>query len=124
MLGFHPSVRTENEFMNPYKPPESIDDTTPFVDRKLTPVVCANCGNGFDGVMKKSLIGFRQYPCQHCRKDMAYPMLMPYRITYWILLVSAFTYQNLAGESWILEIFIFLLVFAVLMDLYLLWKHR
>ena len=109
--------------MNPYEPPKSTESLPSFLNAKLTPATCPHCQYSFQGVARKSFLGFQKFTCESCHKPFSYPLYRGYRITYWLLLAVAFVVSSNAPRAQP-GIFVGLMSLAVLIDLYLLWKRR
>jgi prepilin signal peptidase PulO-like enzyme (type II secretory pathway) len=108
--------------MDPYKPPKSLASPS-FMDAKLIPVTCPHCQATFDGVPRKSFLGFQKYSCESCRANFNYPLFKGYRITYWVILIAVLLYMALAQTSGQPNLFVILMGIAVVIDGYLLWKR-
>jgi hypothetical protein len=95
-----------------------------FLDAKLDLVTCASCGHSFQGVAKKSFLGFRSYTCDLCAKKTNYPLHNGFRIFYWIVLISALVVKLFFFPQMVPSIFIIMMAFAVIMDLVFIWIRR
>lgn len=109
--------------MNPYEPPKSTSEAISLLNAETHPVTCPHCSVAFQGVPKKTFLGFRQYTCPSCHKKFKYPLSRGYRITYWLLLLGSFVMMvNKPGTQ--PNLFTLLMAIAVIWDLYLMWKRR
>ena len=108
--------------MNPYKPPGTPVEDPKTQNEKLTPATCSHCGHSFNGVARKTFLGFQKFTCERCRMEFSRELFRGYRITYWVLLVLATAVMlNTPGAR--PNIFVILMAIAVSIDAYRLWKR-
>ena len=115
--------KREDAQANPYKPPAAPVEDLGAQNEKLTPTKCTHCGHEFNGVARKTFLGFKKFRCEHCRLEFTSTLFTGHRITYWVLLIiaAAFMFGRQGGQP---NIFVILMAVAVGIDLYRLWKLR
>ncbi len=86
--------------MNPYNPPEPSEDFPSFMKGKI------------------------DVKCPHCKHEFSSPANRGYRITYWIILISAIAYFIFSRSQGKPSIFILMMSFAVLADICLMWLRK
>lgn len=109
--------------MDPYKPPTPVDQPS-FLDADAKPVVCPHCDTAYDGIARKSFLGFQKHTCIGCNENFLYPLYKGYRITYWVLLALMLTFYSRAPQGSQPSIFIMLMGCAVIVDGWLLWQRK
>lgn len=109
--------------MDSYKPPTPADPQS-VLGAETKPVVCPHCDTGYDSVPRKSFLGFQKHTCICCNENFSYPLYKGYRIAYWVLLVLALTFFSRAPQGSQPSIFIMLMIFAVVVDGWLVWQRK
>jgi hypothetical protein len=115
--------KREDAQTNPYRPPAAPVEDLGAQNGKLTPTKCTHCGHEFNGVARKTFLGFRKFRCEQCRLEFSSTLFTGHRITYWVLLILAMAvmFGTQEGRP---NIFVVLMVIAVSIDAYRLWKLR
>ncbi|MFL6659653.1 MAG: hypothetical protein ACJ8GW_16355 [Massilia sp.] len=93
-----------------------------FMGVQTLPVTCPHCEATFDGIPKKTFLGFREIACPECSATFKYPLYRSHRIFYWVMLAIA-TLVIARVQGGFPSIFILLMGFAVIYDGYLLLKR-
>lgn len=110
--------------MNPYQAPKSQDDRPSFMKGDRYAVQCPHCKHEFDSIATTSFLGFKRFVCFQCNEKFNYPLFRGYRITYWILLLVALIYFAISPSTGQPSFFVFAMSFAVIADVYLLWRRK
>ncbi|HXA46819.1 MAG TPA: hypothetical protein VNW52_04260 [Burkholderiaceae bacterium] len=111
--------------MNPYESPKTITQTSDsFLQEGGIAVQCTSCQHLFNGVPRKSFLGFKKFSCPECKKKFLLPLYTGYRIFYWIVLLCFIGFQVSGQSNGQPSIFTVLMAIAIVYDIYLLIKLR
>jgi hypothetical protein len=98
-------------------------ETPSIAGAQTLAVTCPRCEAHFDGVPRKTSLGFKEMTCPDCSATFKYPLYRTHRIVYWVLLIGAAIFITRV-EGGFPSIFVLLMGFAVIYDVFLLLKRR